>query len=264
MIVTRRIRTITLAFAGFFLLAACGDDNREHEAYLLVEEGQLTVCSEVPYPPFEFEDPEAPSGYSGFDMDLMQEIADRLELPMEVKVVGFDPLVDGTVFHYRQCDAGASAITIREDREQDLDFSDPYFDSLQSLLVPVDSGISSIDDLNGKSVGIQASSTGQEFAMENLPDGAVPQAYPGDAELLPALQSGHIDAILQDYPVNDEHAQANDDYEVVETFETDEQYGFAFGKGEKTELLNAVNEHLAQMREDGTYEEIYQRYFNVD
>ncbi|WP_166349575.1 transporter substrate-binding domain-containing protein [Phytoactinopolyspora limicola] len=264
MTLARWARPIGLVSAGLLLLASCSSDDGQHQAFLLVEEGMLTVCSEVPYPPFEFEDPDAPSGYSGFDMDLMQAIADGLGLEMQVRVVGFDPLIDGTAFGYRQCDVGASAITITEERRADIDFSDPYYDSLQSLLVAADSGISSIDDLDGHTVGIQASSTGQKFAGEHLPSGAELQPYPGDAEMWPALQSGRIDAILQDYPVNYEHEQDDSNYTIVETFETDEQYGFAYGRGERRELIQAVNEQLAQLREDGTYDEIYQRYFGVD
>ncbi|NDL60016.1 transporter substrate-binding domain-containing protein [Phytoactinopolyspora mesophila] len=262
-------RSIAVAAAGVLLLSACGDDGDDASAeangdFNLVQDGVLTVCSDVPYPPFEFEDSDAPSGYSGFDMDLMQEIADNLGLEMSVQAVGFDPLQSGTVFAANQCDVGASAMTITEERQENIDFSDPYYDSLQSLLTSVDSGISSIEDLDGRNVGVQQGTTGQSFAEENLPEGASPQAFPSDGELWPALQAGNIDAILQDFPVNYEHEQDDEGYAIVETYETDEQYGFAFGKDDRPELLAAVNEQLAELREDGTYDEIYAEYFEVD
>lgn len=260
--VTHMLRVAGLTAAGILVLSGCGDDGDAGE-YGLVQEGTLTVCSDVPYPPFEFEDSDAPSGYSGFDMDLLQAIADNLDLDMTVEVVGFDPLQSGTVLASGQCDIGASAMTITEERKQNLDFSDPYYDSLQSLLVPTDSGVTSIDDVTG-TIGVQQGTTGEAFANENLPEGATPEAYPSDAELWTALQAGNIDGILQDFPVNDEHAQADEGFEIVDTFETDEQYGFAFAKDEKTELLEAVNEQLSALREDGTYDEIYDRYFSVD
>lgn len=272
---TRTLRWAAAAAATALLLSACGDDDGGGEdtagsgdggsEFDLVEDGTLTVCSDIPYPPFEVQDSSSPSGYSGFDMDIMQSIADGLELEMAVQDVGFEGLQSGAVLAAGQCDLGASAMTITEERKENLDFSEPYYDSLQSLLVPVDSGIQTIDDLSGKTVGVQQGTTGEMYARENLPDDAnSPQGFPSDGELWPALQAGNIDAILQDLPVNNEHAMADDGYEVVETYETDEQYGFAFAKGEKTALQEAVNEQLQTMRDDGTYDEIYGQYFDVE
>lgn len=275
---SRISRLIGVAVAGTLLLTACGDNDGDAntsddgttapegatEDFNLVQEGTLTVCSDVPYPPLEFEDPDSPSGYGGFDMDLMQEIADRLGLEMTVEDVGFDPLQSGTVLAAGQCDVGASAMSITEERKANLDFSDPYYDSLQSLLVPADSGIDSIDDLAGKTVAVQQGTTGERFAEENLPEGATKQAFPSDGELWPALQAGNVAGILQDFPPNYEHAQDDPSFEIVQTWETDEQYGFAFAKGEKPALLEAVNEQLQEMRDDGTYDELYDKYFSVE
>ena len=85
--------------------------------------------------------------------------------------------------------------------------------------------------------------------------------YPSDGELWPAMQSGQIDAILQDQPVNLVHEKADSDYKIVETYETDESYGFAFAKGEKTELREAINDALEELREDGEYDKIYDEFF---
>ena len=234
-----------------------GDD------YGLIEAGVLTVCSDVPYPPFEVEDASAPSGYSGFDIDLLSAIAEKLDLTLAVQDVGFDALQSGTTLVAGQCDIGASAMTITDERKANIDFSDPYYDSLQSLLVRVDSGIESIDDLDGKNVGVQQGTTGEAYATENA-TGAQLVQYPSDGELWPAMQAGQIDAILQDQPVNIEHEKADSAYTIVETYETDESYGFAFAKGEKTELLEAVNGALAELQDDGTYQEIYDSYFSAN
>ncbi len=156
---------------------------------------------------------------------------------------------------------GASAITITEERKANIDFADPYYDSLQSLLVKTDSGITKLADLAGKNIGVQAGTTGQNYAKENAPADAQLIDFPSDGELWPAIQSGQIDAILQDQPVNREHEVADAGYKIVETYSTDEQYGFAFDKGNKTALLNAVNEQLAAIRADGTYDAIYAKYF---
>jgi polar amino acid transport system substrate-binding protein len=275
----RKINLLVAAFAaGGLLLTGCGGDDEQPTTEAtdgdtgtgaaaadlgLIEEGTLTVCSDIPYPPFEVEDPDAPSGYSGFDMEIMQKIADGLGLELAVQDVGFDPLASGTVLAAGQCDVGASAMTITEERKAALDFSDPYYDSLQSLLVPPNSDIAAIGDLAGKTVGVQTGTTGQSYATENAPDGTEIVDFPSDAELWPALQAGNIDAILQDLPVNIEHAKT-EGYQVVEEYPTDEQYGFAFAKGEKTALLEAVNAQLQTMRDDGSYQEIYDKYFATD
>lgn len=248
----------TLALTG----CAGGDDAPVDEGALeLVTPGTLTVCSEVPYPPFEMEDGNG--GYTGFDLDLVAAIAEKLDLEVSIQDVGFDGLQSGTTLIAGTCDFGASAMTITEERKTNLDFADPYYDSLQSLLVKTDSGITGIDDLEGRNVAVQQGTTGENYAEENA-TGAVLVQYPGDAEMWPALQAGQVEAILQDLPVNIEHVKADSDYQVVEEYNTDEQYGFAFAKGERTNLREAVNGALQELRDSGEYDTIYDKYFSAE
>ncbi|WP_448070629.1 transporter substrate-binding domain-containing protein [Georgenia yuyongxinii] len=270
----RQIRLAAAASGAALLLAACGAGSDGGDAETtgggaepaagadleLIQDGVLTACSEVPFPPFEVEDADAPSGYSGFDIDLLQAIADNLGLELTIADVSFDALQSGTTLVAGQCDIGASAMTITDERKANLDFSDPYYDSLQSLLVAADSDITGIADLAGRSVAVQQGTTGEAYAEANAPEAKL-TAYPGDGEMWPALQAGQVEAILQDWPVNREHELADPDYKIVEQFETDEQYGFAFAKGEKTALQEAVNTELQALRDDGTYDEIYSSYF---
>ncbi|MFD5213545.1 ABC transporter substrate-binding protein [Microbacterium sp. NPDC058345] len=228
--------------------------------YGLVTDGTLTICSEVPYVPFEMEGGDNGTGYTGFDIELTFAIAEKLGLKLAVQDVSFDGLQSGTTLIAGTCDMGASAMTITEERKANIDFSDPYYDSLQSLLTSVDSGITSIDDLAGKNVGVQQGTTGESYATENA-EGATLVQYPGDAELWPALQAGQIDAILQDQPVNIEHEKADENYKIVEEYDTEESYGFAFAKGEKQELREAVNKALQELRDSGDYDTIYDTYF---
>jgi polar amino acid transport system substrate-binding protein len=255
--------TASLALAGCASGAGSGDEpTSEGDDYGLIEAGTLTVCSDVPYPPFEVEDSSAESGYSGFDIDLLDAIAKKLDLTLSVQDVNFDALQSGTTLVAGQCDIGASAMTITEERKANIDFSDPYYDSLQSLLVRADSGIESIDDLDGKNVGVQQGTTGESYATENA-TGAQLVQYPSDGELWPAMQAGQIDAILQDQPVNLEHEKADSAYKIVEEYETDESYGFAFAKGEKDALREAVNGALAELKDSGEYQTIYDEYFTA-
>ena len=240
-----------------------GDAAPSGDEYGLVEAGTLTICSDIPYAPFEFEGGDNGTGYTGFDIDLLDAISKKLDLKLAVQDVGFDALQSGTTLASGTCDLGASAMTITDERKANLDFSDPYYDSLQSLLVPADSDITSIDDLDGKIVGVQQGTTGEAYATENAP-GAKLLQLPSDGELWPAIQAGTIDAILQDQPVNIEHEKADPNYKIVEEYDTGESYGFAFAKGEKTELLEAVNAALGELRDSGEYDTIYDTYFSAN
>lgn len=254
----KRILTPFAVAALTLSLAACGSDSDNDEG-ALVSEGKLTVCSDLPYAPFEYEDPESPSGYSGFDIDIVQYIADELEVDLEVVPTSFAPIQGGTALNAKQCDIGASAITINDDRAEKLAFSDPYFDSDQSLLVPEGSDIEELADLDGKSVGVQADTTGQAYAAENA-DGAEQVAFPDDGKMFQALKAGTVDALLQDIGVNALHA-SDGDYTIVETYPTAEQYGLAIRKG-NDELLEDVNAALQEMRDSGDYQKAYDKYFS--
>jgi polar amino acid transport system substrate-binding protein len=248
-------------------MSACGSDDGESDtgssgdsgsSVETLEEGTLTVCSDIPYPPFEFQEGDE---YTGFDMDLMKEIASGLDLEMVVQDSGFEGLQSGLSLNSNQCDIVASAMTITEEREANLDFTEPYYDSKQSLLVPTGSDIASIDDLEGKKVGVQQGTTGKSYAEENA-TGAEIISFPSDGEMFPAIKAGQVDALLQDLPVNVEHAK-DGGFEIVEEYSTDEQYGFAV-KQDNTQLLDAVNEQLAELRDSGTYDEIYNEYFAAE
>jgi polar amino acid transport system substrate-binding protein len=248
--------------------SACGSDDSssgdsetsggESSALPVVSEGALTVCSDIPYPPFEVEDG---GEYTGFDIDLMREIASGLDLELEVQDTGFDALQSGLTLNSNQCDVAASAMTITEEREENLDFTDAYYDSEQSLLVAEDSDIASIDDLSGRKVGVQQGTTGKNYTEENAPSDTEVVSFPSDGEMFQAIKAGQVDALLQDLPVNIEHERSGG-FMVVEQYETGEQYGFAV-KQDNTEVLDAINEQLAELRDSGRYQEIYDEYFTA-
>jgi len=256
-----KARSSVLAAAALSALAlsACGggSDSASDSGMNLVSEGTLTVCSDIPYAPFEFEGDDGE--YTGFDMDLVKEIATGMDLELAIQDAGFDGLQSGTVLAAGQCDLVASAMTITEDRKKNLTFSDPYYDSLQSILVPEGSDISSIEDLAGKNLGVQQGTTGEAYARDNAPEAEI-SSFPSDAELFPALQAGRVDAVLQDLPVNLGHTQ-DGAFTIAQKFETDESYGFAMAKDANDELVSAVNEQLAELRDNGKYQEIYDKYF---
>ncbi|MDQ4215645.1 transporter substrate-binding domain-containing protein [Microbacterium sp. ASV81] len=255
--------TATLALAGCSGGSGSGSGSGSSaKDYGLINAGTLTVCSDVPYPPFEQEDKSSPSGFSGFDVDLVTAIAKKLDLKISIQVTNFDSLQSGTALVAGQCDMGASAMTITDARKKNIDFSDPYYDSLQSLLVKTDSGIKDINGLSGKNVGVQQGTTGENYAKQHA-KGANLVQYPSDGELWPAMQAGQIDAILQDQPVNLVHEKADSKYKIVETYNTNESYGFAFAKGEKDALRKDVDAQLKALKDSGDYKKLYDKYFTA-
>jgi polar amino acid transport system substrate-binding protein len=238
--------------------ASSGGSSSGSSSVQTLEDGTLKVCSDIPYAPFDVLDGET---YTGFDGDLVNEIAKGLDLKLVVQDSGFDGLQSGLALNSDQCDLVASAMTITEEREANLDFTDGYYDSEQSLMVPTDSDIASIDDLDGKNVGVQQGTTGKSYTEENAPDGTNILSFPSDAEMFSAIKAGQVDALLQDLPVNLEHTK-DGDYKIVEQYSTGESYGFAVKQG-NTALLEAVNKQLKDMRDNGTYDKIYNQYFST-
>jgi polar amino acid transport system substrate-binding protein len=219
------------------------------------------VCSDTPYEPFEFEDPET-GEQTGFDIEIIREVADRMGDDIEVTDQPFEGIwlapQAGT------CDIVASAMTIQPDRAENALFSDPYFDAEQSLLVLTENEdrFASLEDLAGETIGVQSGTTGEDYANENKPEGATVQGFDDSSAMFLAIESGEVAALLQDLPVNGYRAAQNDNVVVVETYPTDEQYGFAAAL-DNTELIDQVNEQLEAMREDGTYDEIYEEWFGT-
>jgi polar amino acid transport system substrate-binding protein len=226
----------------------------------LVQPGNLTVCTDAPYKPFEYPDDSSATGYTGFDLDVVAAIAQSMGVQVVVVDQNYDGLQSGAALAAGQCDMVASAMTITEEREANVDFSDPYYDSKQSLLARTGATFRTIADLGGKKIGVQQGTTGAEFAAEKLPPTAELVSFPSDGELYAALESANLDAVLQDLPVNLEHTKGTP-FTIVEEYDTGEVYGFAVREQGSEKLLQIVNAELTNLRDNGTYQEIYQKYF---
>ncbi len=263
------MKALVLLLAVALIATACGDDDATTTAqeatttvaavdYGLVTEGTLTMCTDPPYAPMEFEQDGV---YVGFDVDMMRAIAGELGLDLAVFTPGWDAITSGLAMETNQCDIAASSITILPEREENIDFSNPYFTADQSLLVKVDSGITTLADFaDGRNLGVQSGTTGEIYAQENDP-GATLVSYDDPGLLFVALEAGDIDGVLQDIIPNAEQALNDETVIVAEVYPTDEQYGFAVKEEGSEELLAAVNAALASLMADGTYDQIYETWF---
>jgi polar amino acid transport system substrate-binding protein len=223
--------------------------------------GVLTVCTDAPYPPMEYEDPDNPGEYTGFDIELMRAVATNLGLDLAVVNVGFDPITSGLAMESGECDIAAASITITPERAENIAFTDGYFSGDQSLLVLADSGIESLEDLAGQSLAVQTGTTGEIYANENAPEDIEVVSFENPGDLFLALESGQVQGVLQDLVPNQDYANNNESAIVVATYPTDEEYGFAAKKEGSEALIEAVNAQLAALRQDGTYDQIYEQFF---
>jgi polar amino acid transport system substrate-binding protein len=155
------------------------------------------------------------------------------------------------------CDIVASGITITPEREEKIDFSEPYFDANQGLLVAEGSGLDDVDSLAGKKVGVQQATTGETWANDN---GLDVVQFEDLGLQVQALKTGQIDAAVNDIAVLG--AYVGDGLEVAAEFSTGEQYGLGVKKG-NTALLDQVNATLDRIREDGTYDTLYTKFIGT-
>jgi len=263
----RRLPVLAVVVSAL-ALGACGGGDDEQQAgggngpqVDLVNEGQLTTCTHLPYRPFQF---ERGGEIVGFDVDLVDLVAEELGVEQEIVDTPFEGIQSGEDLNARKCDIAAAAMTITEERQQKIDFSAPYFDANQALLVKKGSGIESFEDLSGETLGVQSGTTGKDYAEENaVPAGAELKDYEDLALLLSAVKSGQIPAAINDIPVLLDYAKQNPDVEVTAQFETGEQYGFGMKKGTSGELKKVVDDVLARARQDGTYDRLYEKWFGT-
>ena len=220
---------------------------------------EITVASNIAYPPFEY---SPKGGPKGFDIDLMNEIGKRAGFEVEYENVRFDSILRG--LDTDLFNAAISAMSITKEREQQIDFSDPYFNADQALLVASDSEVQSIDDLAEAPVGVQAGSTGQIKAEDLLDDEQIGKIMPyrtiGDAFV--ALEGGKIEGVIYDLSAaHRKIVESGGEIRFVEPISTGEQYGIAFPKD--SPLVDPVNQALAEIKDDGTYEKLYKKWIGM-
>ena len=260
-------RTAAAALSSVALLAtlsgcggaASGESVVDLTEVSLVFKGVLTVCTDMPYAPFEYEENGKPTG---FDIDLIQKVADGLDVDLDVVDVAFDDITSGNSLNNDACDVAISAMTITGERARVLDFSSPYFDAKQALITPRGSGVDEIAELAGKRVGVQKDTTGETYLSDFAPETTQVIAFDDAAGLQAALAASELDAAMLDNTVSGQFVDDNPSLKLAREFDTGEQYGMAVKKDGNIPLLREINGTLAGLREDGTYDEIFSKYFS--
>jgi polar amino acid transport system substrate-binding protein len=246
-------------------LTACGGGDSSGNAATttdsvkLVKSGTLTTCTHLPYAPFQFEQ----GGKTvGFDVDLIDLVATELGVKQAIVDTPFEGIKSGQDLNTGKCDIAAAGMTITDERKQVLDFGKPYFDATQAMLVKADAGYASLDDLTGKTVGVQSGTTGKDYVDAKKPAGVKVVEFEDLATEQQGLATGQIDAAVNDLPVWLDYTKKHPGkFEVGAQFDTGEQYGFGLKKGGNPKLLATVNQVLTKARTDGTYDSLYKKWF---
>jgi polar amino acid transport system substrate-binding protein len=226
----------------------------------LIEDGFLTTCTHLPYAPFQFTEG---GKIVGFDVDLVDLVAEELGVEQKLFDTPFEGIESGESLNTGQCDVAAAAMTINDEREAVMDFSVPYFDANQALLVKKGSGIDSLEKLRGKKLGVQQGTTGEEYATENKDKYGYEIVQFEDLALeQTAVKTGQVAAGINDNAVHFQFVKDNPDTEVTAEFDTGESYGVAVRQGNGA-LLAKVNEVIKAAKADGRYDEIYEKWFGT-
>lgn len=254
----RFFSTLAIVASSALALAACsgGGGSTTDSGVELVSGGKLTLCSDIPYEPFEY----VKDGKNvGFDIDLTQKLADRLGVELDVKTTPFEGIQSGTSLDTGQCDIALSGMAITDERKTKMDFSMMYLKDNLALMAAKDSGFKSIDDVKGKKVGAQAATTGENFAKDK---GISPVQFETGGMLTQAMQARKIDAAVANVSTIYAATQADDSLALIQDFETGEVIGAAVKKG-NTKLLDEFNGMLEDMFEDGSYDKLVDQWFGT-
>ena len=217
----------------------------------------LTVGSDIPYPPFE---EGKPGNYTGFDIELMDAIGEKIGRTPEYQDTSFETIFRDVA--QGKFEAVISAATITEEREKVVAFSNPYYLSEQAILVKEGSDIKGLADLKGKVVAAQQGTTGLELGKEKANAGEL-RPYPEGPDAVNALKAGTIEAVIIDAPVAQNAVEKSGGVEIAEKVPTEEEYGIALAK-DNTALLEEINQGLEEVIDDGTYTTIYEKWFKLE
>lgn len=218
----------------------------------------ISAVTDPSFVPFEMMDEES-GEMVGFDMDILSEVAKRSGFAYSLRTMDFNGIIPA--LQTGNADVAIAGITITEEREKIVDFTDPYYDSGLRILVPAGSSVEDFQDLAGKKVGTKIGSTSYAYLEENLPEGGEVVPYPGSGDMYLALMGGSVDAVFYDAPNVGYFAKTRGQGRVktVGPLYEGQQYGIAFEDG--SPWVDDANQALASMREDGTYAEIYKKWF---
>ena len=271
----KKFAALLLAVAMLFTLVACGpktenndnndnndqqvEDNTNEPTFTTVEEGKLHMSTNAAFPPYEMTTDDG--GFEGIDVEVAQAIADKLGLELVVDDMGFDAAL--TAAQVGQSDIVMAGVTVTEERLELMDFSDSYATGIQVVIVKEGSPIATIDDLaNAQMIGTQKATTGSIYCSDDYGVDHVTEFDTGALAVM-ALVNGQVDAVVIDNEPAKSFVAANDGLVILDTEYAVEDYAIGTAKG-NTALLEAINAAMAELKADGTFQKIVDRYITAE
>ncbi len=266
----KKLTALLLGAAMALSLAACGSTAAVEEtastegaageaaAVTTVTEGVLTMSTNAAFPPYEMTADDG--SFEGIDIEVAAAIADKLGLELQVDDMDFDAAL--LAAQTGKSDMVMAGVTVTEDRQTVMDFSDTYANGIQVVIVPGDSAIATIDDLQGKMIGVQRGTTGDTYCSDDFGEDNVIK-YDNGLTAVQALMNGQVDAVVIDNAPAQEFVEANPGLKILDTEYANEEYAIGVAKG-NTQLLDAINGALAELTEDGTIQSIVNKYITAE
>ncbi len=234
------------ALAGLPVLCSCGKKSAA---------GELIMATEATFPPYEYRDGDK---IIGIDVEIVQEVADRLGCKLRIDDVKFDSVIPSVISG--KCDIGASGITVTEDRKKQVNFTIPYIEAAQVIVVPKGSDIQGESDMKGKRIGVQQGTTGDHYVTDNIQE---PERFENGVFACTALATGKLDVVVLDNEPAKAHCRVHGNIEILPAPLTSESYAFAVSK-KNQELLEKINAVLTDMKSAGRIDEIIRKYIPAE
>jgi len=223
-----------------------------------VEPGKLIMSTNAAFPPYEM---TTDSGeFEGIDIETAQAIADKLGLELQIDDMDFDAAL--LAVQQGKSDMVMAGVTVTDERQNVMDFTDSYATGIQSIIVKEDSDIASVDDLAGKKIGTQRGTTGYLYCSDDFGDENV-VAYDDGLTAVQMLNNGQVDCVVIDNAPAKEFIAANPGLKLLDTAYVEESYAIGIGKG-NTELKDAINTALEELKADGTLQAIVDKYITAE
>ena len=223
-----------------------------------VTAGKLTMSTNAAFPPYEMTADDG--SFEGIDIDVAAAIADKLGLELQVDDMDFDAAL--LAAQNGKSDMVMAGVTVTDERQKVMDFSDTYAEGIQSVIVPEGSDIASVDDLAGKTIGTQRGTTGYIYCTDDFGEDSV-VAYDNGLTAVQALNNGQVDAVVIDNAPAKEFVAANTGLKILDTAYAQEDYAIGVAKG-NTALLDAINGALEELQADGTLQSIVDKYIKAE
>ena len=222
-----------------------------------VTDGILTMGTNATFPPYEYYDGDE---IVGIDAEIAAKLAEKLGMELEIVDMDFSSII--TAVQSGKIDVGVAGMTVTEERLQNVDFTTSYATGVQVVIVKEDSDIATVDDLDGKLIGVQEGTTGHIYCSDDYGEENV-IAYNNGATAVQALQQGKVDCVVIDKQPALSFVEANEGLKILDTEYVVEDYAIAVSK-DNTALKDALNAALEEMIADGTVQGILDQYIKAE